>query len=49
MQVLSKVFSPLIGHDLDPNKDILITVGAYGSLFSSIQAFVDPGDEVILV
>ena len=46
VQILSKHFSPLIGHDLNPNKNVLITVGAYGSLFCAIQAFVEAGDEV---
>lgn len=39
------MFSPLIGHEIDPNKGILVTIGAYGSLFASIEAFIEPGDE----
>lgn len=33
----------------DANEQILITVGAYEALFTAIMAFVEPGDEVILI
>nr|XP_002119772.3 kynurenine--oxoglutarate transaminase 3 [Ciona intestinalis] len=46
---LSKLFGPLLGVDVDPYKEVLVTVGAYGSLFCSIMAFVQPGDEVIII
>lgn len=32
-----------------PNEQLLVTVGAYEALFVSIMAFVNPGDEVLLV
>jgi len=43
---LSTLFSPLFGVDIDPLKEVLITIGGYGALFSAFQAFVDKGDEV---
>jgi len=36
----------MFGVDIDPNKEILITIGALGALYSTFNAFVDTGDEV---
>lgn len=33
----------------NPNEQVIVTVGAYEALFASIMAFVNPGDEVLLV
>lgn len=43
---LGKLYSQLLGHPVDPQKEILVTVGAYQALFYAIFAFVNPGDEV---
>jgi N-succinyldiaminopimelate aminotransferase len=37
------------GHELDPQRNVLVTVGATEALFASIMALVDPGDEVVIV
>ncbi|CAG9783256.1 unnamed protein product [Diatraea saccharalis] len=49
VQNLSKVYSPLIGRELDPFNEILVTSGAYEALFSAILGHVDTGDEVIVI
>ena len=46
VQNIAKLFSPMFGVDIDPNKEILITIGALGALYSTFNAFVDTGDEV---
>lgn len=46
---LATFFSRIVGHDINPLEDILVTVGAYQALFCAFQALVDEGDEVIIV
>ena len=43
------MYSKLIGRDIDANKEILVTVGAYEALFCAIMGNVNPGDEVIII
>ncbi len=43
---LAKFFSRIVGHEIDPLEDILVTVGAYQALFCAFQALIDEGDEV---
>ncbi|CAH0405753.1 unnamed protein product [Chilo suppressalis] len=49
VQNLAKLYSPLIGRELDPFNEILVTSGAYEALFSAILGHVDAGDEVIVI
>ncbi|KAM6901612.1 kynurenine--oxoglutarate transaminase 1-like isoform 2-T2 [Lycodopsis pacificus] len=49
VNILAKFFSKIVGHEIDPFEDVLVTVGAYQALFCTFQALVDEGDEVIIV
>lgn len=48
-QAISKKMANLYGRQYDPDTEITITSGATEALMTSIQAFVHPGDEVILI
>lgn len=44
--MLASFFGKLLGQEIDPLKNVLVTVGAYGALFTAFQALVEEGDEV---
>ncbi len=46
MEAVSNVYSLYFNRKLDPLNEILITGGAYPSLFNAINAFLNFGDEV---
>ena len=48
-QALSDCYSPILGRDLDPKKAIAVTTGATEGILATLMAFVDPGDEVIVM
>lgn len=49
VRALSKLYSGLLGRGLDPEKELVITVGAQEALHCTFHAFINPGDEVILI
>ncbi|KAJ8734548.1 hypothetical protein PYW08_013798 [Mythimna loreyi] len=49
IQNLSKVYSPLVGREINPQNEILVTYGAYEALYSAILGHVEQGDEVIVI
>ena len=49
VNALAALYSPLFGRSLDPLTEIVVTVGATEGIFATVQALVNPGDEVILI
>lgn len=47
VKMLAKFFGRIMGREVDPMEDVLVTVGAYEALFCAFQALVDEGDEVV--
>ncbi|KAI9104072.1 pyridoxal phosphate-dependent transferase [Phlyctochytrium arcticum] len=46
---LSSYYTSSLGRTLNPLTEILTAVGACQAIFSTIQAFINPGDEVIIM
>ena len=49
LQILAEQYKRDWSRELDPKREITITVGATEGIFASIVSTVDPGDEVILI
>jgi len=47
-EVISEKMKKDNGLDYDPNKEIIVTVGAKGALDLAIQVITNPGDEILL-
>jgi aspartate/methionine/tyrosine aminotransferase len=49
LEALANDIGPRLGRELEPAANLLVTVGATEGLFAAMQAFIDPGDEVVLI
>ncbi len=49
VKVLARELSQEFGRDLDPLSEITVTTGATEGLFIAAQAFLEPGDEAVLI
>ncbi len=49
VEMLAAVYGPLFGRTLDPLREVVVTTGATEGIFATMQALVNPGDEVILI
>lgn len=49
VNALANFYAPIYGRELDPTRNVLVTVGATEGIFATMQALVEPGDEVILI
>ena len=48
-EALSETYSSLYGRELDPEKNICVATGGSEAILASIMAFIEPGDEVIII
>ncbi|XP_045200327.2 kynurenine--oxoglutarate transaminase 3-like isoform X2 [Mercenaria mercenaria] len=49
VKTLAQLYSPIMGRQIDAMSEVMVSVGAFGILFSTIQGLVNPGDEVIII
>ncbi|KAJ8938177.1 hypothetical protein NQ314_011585 [Rhamnusium bicolor] len=49
VNVLAKLYSKLLNRDVNPQSEILSTLGASEALFCAITGLIDVGDEVIII
>ena len=49
VQALAKKYTRLLGRAVDWETEVTVGVGATETLFATMQALVDPGDEVVLI
>lgn len=49
VNALGQVYSKVLNRNIDSNKEILVTAGAYEALFASIQGHTNPDDEWIII
>ena len=46
---IAEAYSPIMGRQLNPDTEVVVTTGANEGMLSAFMAFIEPGDEVILI
>jgi len=46
---LATEFSPLFNRTIDPMKEVMTAVGAYEAIYAAITAFINEGDEAVVI
>ena len=46
---IAEKYGPLLGHELDADREITVVCGATEAMLAAIMSVVDPGDEVIIM
>ncbi len=49
VEAVAKQYEPLLNQEIDPYKNIIVTVGASEALYLSIMSFINKDDEVITI
>lgn len=49
VNAVAALYSKFIGREIDPNSEVIVTLGAMESIFAAILTNVDDGDEVIII
>lgn len=49
VKAIAKFYSKLVNHALDPDDNIIVTIGATQALYTAFQAHTSPGDEWIII
>ncbi|XP_022094006.1 kynurenine--oxoglutarate transaminase 3-like [Acanthaster planci] len=49
VNAIAALYGKLMGREIDSMEEVMVTVGAYQSLFSIFMSLISPGDEVILI
>lgn len=49
VKAVAQLYEKFLGREIDPLNEVMITIGAYGSLFNSFCSFIERDDEVIII
>lgn len=49
VNAISGLYSKLFGREINPKTEVLVTIGAYESIYCTINAFINKDDEVIII
>lgn len=49
INALSSLYSKLINHPIDAKTEVLVSIGAYESIYCTINAFIEKDDEVLII